>query len=324
MARAELPENGELRVGAVALPPGRRVVPDGHEPVAWVTSTAVPDPGRVWLTLRDMRAQTGLVPVLLDDDPGADAEDYFFYDPVDPRLIDGTDPARLLAEGWHDPGEDEDFTAMPPFVGRRTNAFLGLRGPGNGPASLADFVAAIAGLAADPGRNAELERLNRLDREEEGWPPPPPPSPRPARAPMPFPGLAPAVQERLSATEITAALAGQPPALICLVPAARPADILAVTGWSTTDAFDDPPMGIVAGSVLRSWEDRFGAWLFQLGPSADIRLLVERPPRTPEAVQQVAAEHWAFAQAFHEQGQIGFQELAGIIPGLPRWQFWWD
>ena len=83
MARAELPENGELRLGAVALPPGRRVVPDGHEPVAWVTSTAVPDPGRVWSALRDMRSRTGLVPVLLDDDPGADAEDYFFYDPVD-------------------------------------------------------------------------------------------------------------------------------------------------------------------------------------------------------------------------------------------------
>jgi hypothetical protein len=141
---------------------------------------------------------------------------------------------------------------------------------------------------------------------------------------VPFPGLAPAVQERLSAEELAAALDGQPPALVCLVPAARPADVLAVTGWAGTVAFDDPPTGIATGSVLRSWEDRFGARLFQLGPGAEIRLIIERPPRTPEAARQVAAEHWAFAEAFHEQGQIGFQELAGLIPGLPAWQFWWD
>jgi hypothetical protein len=37
----------------------------------------------------------------------------------------------------------------------------------------------------------------------------------------PFPGLAPAVRERLSTAERTAALAGLPPARVCLVPAAR-------------------------------------------------------------------------------------------------------
>lgn len=325
MATAELPADGELRLGAVVLPPGRRVIPDDDEPVAWVTLTAVRNPGQVWSALADMTPQTGLVPVLLDDDPDADGEDFFFYDPVDPRLIDMVDPAQLLAERWHDPAEEEDLTPMPRFIGRRTNEFLGLKGPGEGPNSLADIVLAIAGLAADPHRNAELERINRLDRAEEGWPPPPhAPSAEQAREPRPFPGLASAVQDRLSAAELTAALASMQPARVCLVPAARPADILAVTGWFTTAAFDDPPMGIAVGSVLRSWEDRFGARLLKLGPSADIRLLVERPPRTAEAAEKVASEHWAFAEEFHEHGHMGFPELAAAIAGLPIWQFWWD
>lgn len=326
MAIAELPEDGELRLGAVLLPPGRRVIPDDHEPVAWVTSTAVPDPGQVWSALRDMHSQTGLVPVLLDDDPGADAENYFFYDPVDPREIDAIDPAQVLAERWCDPAGEEDIVPMPRFVGRRSNEFLGLNAPGEGPNSLADIVLAITGMVTDPVRREEFERLNQLDRAEEGWPPPPPAplAGRSAREPRPFPGLAPAVQDRLSAAELTAALAALPPARVCLVPAARPADVLALTGWLATDQFDIPPFGVAVGSVLRSWEDRFGARLLKLGPSADIRLLVERPPRTPEAAEQVASEHWAFADEFHEQGQIGFDQLPDAIAGLPVWQFWWD
>jgi hypothetical protein len=129
MATAELPADGELRLGAVVLPPGRRVIPDDDEPVAWVTLTAVRNPGQVWSALADMTPQTGLVPVLLDDDPDADGEDFFFYDPVDPRLIDMVDPAQLLAERWHDPAEEEDLTPMPRFIGRRTNEFLSLKGP---------------------------------------------------------------------------------------------------------------------------------------------------------------------------------------------------
>jgi len=43
--------------------------------------------------------------------------------------------------------------------------------------------------------------------------------------------------------------------------------------------------------MLRSWEDRFGARLIDVG-FADLRLLVERPPRTLEAAQRLAAEQW--------------------------------
>ena len=41
--------------------------------------------------------------------------------------------------------------------------------------------------------------------------------------------------------------------------------------------------------MLRSWEDRFGARLIDVG-YADLRLLVERPPRTLQAAQHIAAE----------------------------------
>src|SRR5215469_17486737 len=52
-------------------------------------------------------------------------------------------------------------------------------------------------------------------------------------------------------------------------------------------------------AVLRSWEDRFGVRLLEVG-FADIRLLVSRPPQTLEAAQPIAAEHFAFADGAHQ------------------------
>jgi hypothetical protein len=140
----------------------------------------------------------------------------------------------------------------------------------------------------------------------------------------PFPGLAPATSEPLTEAEHTDALAGLPPARLCLVTAARPADVLAVTGWFPTDQFQEPSVASQVGAVLRSWEDRFGAHLFKLGPGADAWLLVDRPPRTREAAVAIAAEHWAFANEFHQQGNISFSDLVDVIVDRPIWHFWWD
>jgi hypothetical protein len=67
MAMGDLPEDGELRLGPVSLPTGRRIVVPGDpgEPVVWATTQAVPDAGRTWQTLSDAQARAGLVPVLL-------------------------------------------------------------------------------------------------------------------------------------------------------------------------------------------------------------------------------------------------------------------
>jgi uncharacterized protein DUF4253 len=342
VAAAEVPSNGEVQLGAVRLPRGRRIVPDDHDgPVAWVTSSDVRDPGLAWAALTDLHPQTGLVPLLVQDDGrGAEGEDFFFYFPVDPRGIDLADPASELAARWVDP--EHEYEVFEPFATPRSTAFLGLRGPGEGSNSLADIASAIFGMVTNDSRRQEFERLNRMDRasaEAAGWSPSgrapdaPDASDAPdvpageshaAREDRPFPGLAPAVRERLSTAERTAALAGLPPARVCLVPASRPADVLAVTGWFCTDQFQEPSVGVQLGAVLRSWEERFGAHLFKIGPNADAWLLVDRPPRTREAAEPVAAEHWAFADEFHDIGRAGFPELVDTIIGRPVWHFWWD
>ena len=296
--------------------------------MAWVTSSDVSDPGPVWAALTDLYPLTGLVPVLAEDDGrGADGEDFFFYEPADPRDIATTDAATELAARWWDPDYEEE--PFEPPATPRSSAFLGLRGRGEGPNNLADVVSAIFGMVTDERRREEFERLNRMDLEEAGWPPPDfertaSSAEPPGAEGRPFPGLAPAVRERLSTAERTAALAGLPPARICLVPADRPADVLAVTGWFCTDQFQEPSVGVQVGAVLRSWEERFGARLLKLGPGADLSLLVERPPRTREAAEVIAAEHWAFADEFNGEGRCDFGRLVNAIVGRPIWKFWWD
>ena len=64
MAMNRLPEDGELELATVRLPPGRRIharLRSGG-PVAWATTEPVPDPGRVWAALSAAHRDTGLVP----------------------------------------------------------------------------------------------------------------------------------------------------------------------------------------------------------------------------------------------------------------------
>lgn len=133
-----------------------------------------------------------------------------------------------------------------------------------------------------------------------------------------FPGLAPAIGEQLEPGQLDNVLGSLAPAQIGLVPVARPADVLPLIGWMASER---PSLPIAA--VLRSWEDRFGARLLEIG-SARIRLLVERPPRSVEAAQRIAAEHYAFC---NECGGRGLRAVPLITPSLinaPVWTFWWD
>ena len=160
MAPDSLPADGELRLGAVVLPRGRRVVPmDGPgEPVAWVTAEPVPDAGLAWSALSDAHQQTGLVPILLTRDE--QDEDYFFYDPVDVSQVDHMDAASLLAGRWHsktyevsEPGEseDEEFveyieSAIAPF----SRQFPGLAPGEDARLSMAQIHEALRSLPAAP------------------------------------------------------------------------------------------------------------------------------------------------------------------------------
>jgi len=132
-----------------------------------------------------------------------------------------------------------------------------------------------------------------------------------------FPGLAQAEDHQLSDEEFDRVLSGLGPARVGLVPADRPADALPMLGWNEALV---TAVGFAA--VLRSWEDRFGARLLRVG-FAEFSVLARRPPRTFESAQRLAAEHWAFCDAFG--GTV--HDIPGITASLtssPIWTFWWD
>jgi hypothetical protein len=145
-----------------------------------------------------------------------------------------------------------------------------------------------------------------------------------------FPGLAPAETTPRDPRELRLALAwSRRPARIGLAVADRPADVLARIGWLGAANTRDTPS---IAAVLRSWEDRFGARLLQIGFDR-IRLLVERPPRTADAALRLAAEQYVFC----DECQHGLSEMGTAVPGLdtvpglalcvldvPAWTFWWD
>jgi hypothetical protein len=139
-----------------------------------------------------------------------------------------------------------------------------------------------------------------------------------------FPGLAPAEDTPLGQDRIQNVLTSLRPARLGLVPASRPADVLPLIGWGGFAPGTDGTLSLAA--VLRSWEDRFGARLLDVG-FAEIRLLVERPPRTGEAAQRLAAEQFVFCNECTLAGQAGLSDVGSITAGLvntPVWGFWWD
>ena len=155
-----------------------------------------------------------------------------------------------------------------------------------------------------------------------------------------FPGLAPPEHVKLDPARLTKALNGlgsvddgPEAARIGLVRAVRHADVPAVLGWAHMDSAvlltrGDDNMGtdnIPLVAILRSWEERFGATLLQLGPSAELRVLAERPPATIEAATVLAAEHWAFCDGWLGGYQLdSVQEIAAALMVTPIWSFWWD
>ncbi len=98
----------------------------------------------------------------------------------------------------------------------------------------------------------------------------------------------------LSEGEAARALGWFKLARVDLVPASRPADVLAVIGLNDVNRDADPAS---LAAVLRSWEDRFGAVVVEVG-FAHIRLLARRAPRSLEDIQAVAAELWATRDEF--------------------------
>jgi Domain of unknown function (DUF4253) len=142
-----------------------------------------------------------------------------------------------------------------------------------------------------------------------------------------FPGLAPPeltppipANRGQALDEVLPQLQGmrQPPASarIGLVPAGRPADVPAAIGWLGLTNLPLDNKRLKLSAVLRSWEDRFGAVLVNVG-FADLGLLVERPPRSLQAAERIAAEHFALAGD-------AIPYMADTLVGAPIWTLWWD
>jgi hypothetical protein len=105
MTTADVPADGEVQIGAIRLPAGRKIRSDGGrgKQVAWATSEPVPDAGRVWAALSDVYAQSGLVPFLLSGIAGGTERPWGsqeFRHPEDVTGLDRLDAAELLREQW--------------------------------------------------------------------------------------------------------------------------------------------------------------------------------------------------------------------------------
>ena len=135
-----------------------------------------------------------------------------------------------------------------------------------------------------------------------------------------FPGLAPAENDEITAAELHEVLTALPPRRLALVPADRPADVLALLGWNgAVSSWDDPTP---PAAVLRSWEARFGARLLEVG-FRSISVLASRPPRDLSAAQLVAAEHQAFCDRCGN-GLVSIADIGARILSSPVWSFSWD
>jgi hypothetical protein len=140
-----------------------------------------------------------------------------------------------------------------------------------------------------------------------------------------FPGLALRQNDEVSQADLERYLRTVPAARIGLVPARRPADVLALVGYN--GAVNRYGNAASLSAVLRSWEDRFGALLFEVGFD-HFRLLVRRPPRTRPAAEAAAAEIWAMCDEFWmadgPEALTEVRPIADYIQAAPAWSLWLD
>ncbi|RBY80922.1 hypothetical protein DQ238_07755 [Geodermatophilus sp. TF02-6] len=144
----------------------------------------------------------------------------------------------------------------------------------------------------------------------------------------PWSGLAVGVGEPPAAGVVLPRLpGGDHPRRLILVPARRPADTLAQLGWH--GACNWFLTGADVAGVLRSWEDRFGAYVVAVG-FAELDLVVTRPPQDAEQSRVLAHEHIAFCpdnfspQDSFDAAPLDPEEYAARLHTAQVWHFWWD
>lgn len=113
---------------------------------------------------------------------------------------------------------------------------------------------------------------------------------------------------------------------LAVVDATRPADIPAVLGWTGIANYFPFQDLVCLSSVLRRWEDRWGALLVEMDRSR-LHLSVACPPISDGECLRAAAEHFAFCpdQQDPQNGHVHtLGSYAQKIRGARSWHFWWD
>ena len=107
---------------------------------------------------------------------------------------------------------------------------------------------------------------------------------------------------------------------LLLVPVTRPADVPRALGWMGPANYDLG--GSDQSSVLRSWEDRFGAVLVGMGFDV-MQLVVAVPPTDRAQAELLAREHYAFCPDNVDQGVGSLEDYVPFVMSN-EWYFWWD
>jgi hypothetical protein len=135
-----------------------------------------------------------------------------------------------------------------------------------------------------------------------------------------FPGLSPATVGA-GGLAVLAAIAGPRKGRLGLVPVLRPADVPSALGWyGPVNHYED--MGKLS-AVLRSWEERFGAYVIGMGFDT-LTLAVQRPVKTLDHAVKIAAEHLAMCPDNVYQGAGSIIAYAKTLVDKYTWNFWWD
>jgi hypothetical protein len=145
-----------------------------------------------------------------------------------------------------------------------------------------------------------------------------------------FPGLAPSTGYRPEPdrTLPTRGDSDDQPARLLIVPCNRPADAITALGGLACEV--EAPL---ISAVLRSWEQRFGASVFEVAPSA-LTVAVAAPPTTMPQALRLAAEHMAFCPPATAAEPGALRELARRLlhgmahgshdaTGWDRWDVRW-
>lgn len=280
----------------VELPAGRVVASaETGVPALWLSDE--PPTFELWQRLHAAHPESGLWPLVLDPMPIQpdrpwDTGELWPNDlpPAEPTAND------LLAGWWADNEPYRINSADMPWPGASARPAL-VGDPGRTAERLArDLLAqaeaasaarVAAYLSRHPGlRDVPQDEL-RQDLDHNAW----------AR----FFGGAPVSHELLL-----------PAPRLGLVAVDRGADALTVAGWR---GWED------LATILRDWEDRFGARVVAAGFDT-LQLCVAAPPADPDQALLTAAEHVAFCRG--QLTDTTLADYARTLIGSDHWYFLWD